>query len=150
MIYWIFGGSAVGKKRFIEQALDPETRPAFLVLENPLAVWINDGALVENLESLADISDLLIRWQWDREEVLIDMLSTGRGQHTIIVLTVGLSTQISRALTREGVLHWNIETFHNDQREMFERLYKIRSRFQIPTWFVDATSPIYTLRGHCL
>jgi hypothetical protein len=65
---WVMGGTAAGKKTFIRR---------FSPLWNYTAFWMDDGdtdldAMVENYQ----YCNLLIRWQWGREDALIELLKT--------------------------------------------------------------------------
>lgn len=140
MIYWVFGGTAVGKKRFIARALDPDTRPAWLTFQRPvIAVWLEDGPLTVDLAELELRYDVLVRWQWGREEWIIEFCSPTQA-HTLLCLSTGLMTQLSRIALREGCLKWDAESLHGEMRRIYECVAKLAARYALPVLYVDTSS----------
>lgn len=134
MIVWVFGGTAVGKKRFIEHCLDARTRPQFIALINPLPIWINEGDLKEDMGHLSREHDLLVRWQWSREARL------GEGIDSIVMLTCGLMAQLSRVASREGCLKWDAEALHEEMRSILRLVHKIsKQHSSVPVMYVDSS-----------
>jgi hypothetical protein len=142
VIFWVFGGTAVGKKRFIQQCLDPETRPDFLKFEVPVrAEWIEDGPVQSDIVRLSEAAHIFVRWQWGREEHLTNILQDHPTvQHSIVMLTCGLMTQLSRVALREGCLKWDAEILHGELRQIYECIHAISSRYRVPVFYVDSAS----------
>lgn len=139
MIFWIFGGTAVGKKRFIQQCLQRETRPEFLwIQDNVKAEWIADGPLAVNLVDLFQKYDILVRWQWGREEHLKFLLKHHPEiQNSIVLLSCGLMPQLSRVALREGFLKWDAEMLHGEMLTIYECVHDISRRYPLPVLYVD-------------
>lgn len=140
MIYWIFGGTAVGKKRFIAQCLDPETRPEFICVgDDPVrAEWIEDGPVEVDIVRLSEEAHIFVRWQWGREEHLTNILRDQQSvKNYIVVLSCALMTQLSRVALREGCLKWDAELLHGEQRSIYECVHRIAEQFGAPVLFID-------------
>lgn len=143
MIFWVFGGTAVGKKRFIEQCVNG-TRPEYIDSKKLRAVWMHDGPAGTDIAGEANRSDIMVRWQWGREEML-DAIGRKRPQ-TIVLLTADLITQLSRIWLREGGLKWNANQVHGEQRDIYECVHTLQARFSLPVLYVDSTTDHYQLR----
>ena len=147
MIFWVFGGTAVGKKRFIARCIDPKTRPDYIESANLRAEWIPDGNATFDIVAESKRADLMLRWQWGRDETLDNLCIQHRGiPHTIVLLSVGLMSQLSRIALREGCLKWDAGNVHGEQRDIYERVHEIAMRHRLPVLYVDATNDDYTLR----
>lgn len=148
MILWVFGGTCVGKKRFIERAVNPKTRPAYLEIPSRLwTVWINDGHLVQDIVSMSAESNLIVRWQWGRDEVMESICQNHPDvRQAIVYLSVSLMTQLSRIALREGSLKWDVEQVHGEQLNIMERIHELSARYDIPVFHVDASNDDYLLR----
>ena len=141
MIYWVFGGTAVGKKRFINRCLDPETRPEFMRSDSIAATWMNEGELCLDIIGQSESFDVLVRWQWGREQELIRILEKYSGiQQSIVMLSTGLIIQLSRIALREGCLMWDAEAIHFEMRSIYELVQCISERFNVPVLYVDSSS----------
>jgi hypothetical protein len=142
VIFWIFGGTAVGKKRFIRQCLYPATRPDFIKLGHaPRAEWIEDGPVQSDIVRLSESFDLLVRWQWGREEHLANILRNHPTvKHSIVMLTCGLMTQLSRVSLREGCLKWDAEILHGELRQIYECVHGLVRDHRVRVLYVDASS----------
>src|SRR5688572_6217172 len=124
MIFWVFGGTAVGKKRFIARCVDSATRPAYIESANLRAEWIPDGSAAFDIVYAARRTDLILRWQWGRDETLENIaLQHNTIPHTMVLLSVGLMAQLSRIALREGCLKWDAENVHGEQRDIYERVH---------------------------
>lgn len=92
MIYWIFGGTAVGKKTYILHHRDfaPEC-------------WMEDeDRLFHDLVADLRGGDRLVRWQWAREHVIANIAEHVPDlDQTIVLLTAQLAVQCDRAATRD-------------------------------------------------
>jgi hypothetical protein len=148
MIYWIFGGTCVGKKRFIQQCLNPETRPEFIECSPEVAApWFACGPCQENIVELAEGSDLFIRWQWGREETLLNILQEHPWiEQRIVVLSTTLMTQLSRVALREGCLKWDAEILHGEMRSVFECVSRLALKHSLEVVYVDSSTEQYSLR----
>lgn len=146
MIFWVIGGTAVGKKRFIRACVDPATRPAFIVSRKLAPVWIQDGPCEVDIEAAAAHRDLMIRWQWGREEAIHDLMKRTSLRHTLIVLTTGLVAQLSRIAVREGALKWDAENIHGELRNIYEMVHRLTIGRQVPVLYVDSTTLDYQVR----
>lgn len=103
-ITWIFGGTAVGKKRFISDLC----KLSRIVGESYKPAWIEDGDIaIEDLVRDIGRCHLLVRWQWNREAVLKALLeSHPEIKQRIILLQASPNVQAGRALQREGTSLW--------------------------------------------
>lgn len=148
MIVWVFGGSCVGKKRFIERSVNPQTRPEYLNAFDMHGEWIDDGPLTVDIVTRAlEGEDLILRWQWGRDETLESICQNHPSlKHTIVLLSVSLMTQLSRIGLREGCLKWDAEQVHGEQLNISERVYELASKYRIPVLHVDASNDYYGLR----
>lgn len=151
MIYWIVGGTAVGKKRFIRQALNPKTRPHWIDSTNLHAEWFEDGPVKTDIVTLSREADVLIRWQWGREEHLVNILRDHPDvKHAIFMLTTTLMAQLSRVALREGFLKWDAATLTGEQRDIYEMVHAIAFRYRVPVRFIDSTGEEYVLRRYAV
>lgn len=148
MIVWVFGGTCVGKKRFIERAANPQTRPEYFAAFDMHAEWIEDGPLTVDIVTRAlEHEDLILRWQWGRDETLESICQNHPEiKHTIVMLSVNLMTQLSRIALREGCLKWDAGQIHGEQVGIFERVHELSEKYRIPVLHVDASNDDYRLR----
>lgn len=148
MILWVFGGTCVGKKRFIERAVNHRTRPGYLEIAGTLRpAWVYDGHLLEDLVSMSSSQNLAVRWQWGRDEVLESICRDHPDvRQAIVFLSVSLMTQLSRIALREGSLKWDAEQIHGEQLNILERVHELSVNYRMPVFHVDASNDDYTLR----
>ena len=102
MLIWVFGGTAVGKKHFINKVLELDA------FEDFAAAWMKDG---DDVDNEVDVSrDLLLRWQWGREHTLhtIKLVSPAAKQ-TIVLVKANLECHYDRALQREQKEKFNAD-----------------------------------------
>lgn len=105
------------------------------------AEWIPDGPVEADIVRLSESSHILVRWQWGREEHLTNILRDHpRVKNSIVVLTCGLMTQLSRVALREGCLKWDAEILHGELRAIYECVHGISSRYRVPVLYVDSSS----------
>lgn len=103
-IYWIFGGTGVGKKHFIRQREQT-------VRYNCRGLWVEDGVItqpeIDAVPGQLEQSNLLVRWQWGREVALGKIFEQyPRIIQSIYLLYTSSAIQAARALEREGEKVW--------------------------------------------
>ena len=140
------GGTAVGKKRFIEHCANRLTRPDFMPA-NLLPFWINDGPCEVDFASAALERGLLLRWQWGREEHIPHLRRDFPGiKHQIVLVTTSLINQMSRVALREGSLKWNADALAFEAVRISELVMQLACDYQLPVRIVDSSDGRYTLR----
>jgi len=140
-MHWIFGGTAVGKKHFIRQAVAGDL--AFLVLPSQVGkVWHEDGnktpqGLVENCRRY---NAVFVRWQWGRELVLESILvQSPKVNHIIYLLEAQIATQSRRALVREGDCVFERDSLIGEAMQVRELVEELVEEFQLPAICIDTS-----------
>jgi len=147
MIYWVMGGTGVGKKWFMTRAAVLQTRPHFLPTGLLTAEWMNDGPCRVDIADRASQHDIMIRWQWGRDEHIKNIKrDCPTISQTLIMLTTDLMTQLSRIALREGGLKWNVDAITGEQRNVYELVANISTNCRLPVLYVDSTDNTYELR----
>jgi hypothetical protein len=131
--YWIFGGTAVGKKTYI-RLVESETRRA---------AWMGEGGrTVESLLRHAAGCDLLIRWQWTRDRVLAEAARTHPDIiQRICLLSASPDVQADRALRREGWARWTAVDLEREAAVVLKTAMKLAARHRVSMVIVDVSSP---------
>lgn len=114
------GGTAVGKKAWIERACKDTTFYEIPAGSKPY--WMQDGGTcVEILQFKAEQSPLLVRWQWDREDVIRYLAANPAIQQFLILVQVSPDVQRDRVIQRERSQRWTDAQLW-DERLAVERL----------------------------
>lgn len=138
-IFWVFGGTAVGKKHFISAAVQQPKRMGFP--EGLAAAWYEDGTTDPDaiLKQLAE-SPLIIRWQWGREDLLGKLAEARPDIRQMIYLCVVYpSVQVRRVIEREGSLKWGEPMLIREAQDVRELAERLSMKHSIPVMYVDAT-----------
>lgn len=99
------GGTAVGKKAWIARAC--EDAIFYEIPSGSKPYWLQDGGTcVELLKFKAEQSPLLVRWQWDREDVIRYLATDPAIQQFLILVQVSQDVQRERVIQREGSQRW--------------------------------------------
>jgi hypothetical protein len=138
MIWWVFGGTAVGKKRFIAEMVATAGGTLPIITDRLRGAWIQDGDLTEDLLGGGDV---LVRWQWGREETLVRMLRDyPRVVQEIMLLSVPLGVQVARVHEREGELKWDEQMLAGEDRDIHELVHALSAEWFLPVTYLDATA----------
>lgn len=139
MIYWVFGGSCVGKKYFIRKAIESPERFGLPALKS---VWFADGDMTpEELISASKEGPIIVRWQWGRETALKGVAKLNPEiRQTIYLCKVYPSVQVKRMLAREGSMKFDEHALIREVEEVQFLVEKLSMAHGIPVRYVDANS----------
>lgn len=139
MIHWVFGGSAVGKKRFINCAMENTSR--FWFAPDLRREWYEDGEMdPDTLALLASLSPIIVRWQWGRENVMTAIIEKYPViQHEIVVCKVMPSVQVRRVIQREGALKWDERGLIRECEDVDWLVQRLSMNYRLPVRYIDAT-----------
>jgi hypothetical protein len=133
-LYWIFGGTAVGKKTYIQLASEkiPSLKPT----------WIKDGDKpVEEVLSELDNSDLLVRWQWTREYTLAELAEVlPRIEQRVWLLETLPEVQALRARAREPKVLRSLEELTQEAANVSRLARWIAAYYELPLITVDVNN----------
>lgn len=126
--YWVFGGTAVGKKTFILNCVNKN--------ETTGSVWFEDGemSVEEILKASEGHESVVIRWQWGREHILEKMLN--HGVHTLMYLYTSIENQKERVIQREGYLKWSENVLRAESKNVQKLTEIISMRHGLSLFFV--------------
>lgn len=145
-VYWIFGGTAVGKKTFIQRALFWRL-PWFT--GSAKAVWFEcgertDADIIAECES---VDAALVRWQWGREAVMEKMIETRHhNRHVIVLMECDPNDQVRRAEFREGSMKWNDVNLTGERDRVRELVDSLREKHNLPVIEVDSSEYEFEVR----
>lgn len=130
MIYWIFGGTAVGKKTYILHHRDFAP-----------ACWMEDeDRLFADLVNDLRGGDRLVRWQWAREHVVANIAEHVPDlQQTIVLLTATLDVQADRAATRDPG-KFTLEQLGGEARSVRWLALGVAAEYGLPVVAIDISS----------
>jgi len=154
-VCWVFGGTAIGKKHFINRAVADPQRLG-LGLNRLYPVWIADGErgaaqiVHEDLNMIGpgvddtDAADagVMIRWQWDREHIMQEILASypEEGLRHIIYLVKALpSIQVARVVAREGFMKFEERALIRECEEIDYLVQTLSAKWRLPVFFVDGS-----------
>jgi len=136
MIVWVFGGTAVGKKRFIDRAV--ETPARFGLPIGIRGVWLADGeSETGQLLQQAAHGPILVRWQWGRESRLTEIAECGKVEQQIYLVKTDLYLQAGRVIAREGELKWPELTLMREAEDVDRAVQALSMKHGIAVRFVD-------------
>lgn len=137
-INWVFGGTGVGKRTFIQQMTSPllgsrDYREAFGLEKGDLKIHELLDYIKRYTDTHGVTPSLFVRWQWSRENELRQLISCSAYTQAIYLLTASEDVYLSRVRSREdlegGSRVWNDSQLLGDAesvKEMCEDLYKKR------------------------
>jgi len=154
-LLWVFGGTAIGKKYFIQRAVD-EPQKLGLKLKRLFPVWIADGErgaaqiFHEDLNIVGpgvDATDaidagIIIRWQWEREHIMQEILATYQDddlQHIIYLVKALPSVQVARVLQRERFMKFDERALIRECEEIDFLVQTLSAKWRLPVYFVDGS-----------
>lgn len=143
-VTWIFGASAVGKKRYIDAAVAAPYK--FGLPDGLCPMFYGDGpADMNSLIAAARRAPLIVRWQWDREKAL-ELVARDRrkADQCIRVCKVAPSVQRSRVIQREGEAKWNEWALIREMQDVDALVQRLSAAFSIPVLYIDTTREDYT------
>lgn len=134
-ITWVFGGTAVGKKHFIQQTT---TLLKFIGVRCSPA-WVADGPLFStDIVNLVATNSLLIRWQWGRDSVLSFIAKHYPAiPQQIILLTADPRVQEARAKQREGRVKWGVEHLQDEAQSVKDLATAFAKEHSMPFQHID-------------
>jgi hypothetical protein len=136
MIFWVYGGTAVGKKHFIDRAV---RSPAGFGLPPCRPVWIQDGDMsAEQLLDEAKVSPILVRWQWGRENNigLIREIWPSLPQ-LILLIRSNVSVQAQRVILREGSARWNEWMLRRESEDVQHLVEELSMQHGVAVRYID-------------
>jgi hypothetical protein len=138
MIYWVMGGTAVGKKHLIKRIVDDPD--AYMVDSGVRSVWFEDGEYpVSDIVRDHEESPLIIRWQWGRENAIRELAEIGE-QQMILACKVMPSVQVARVIEREGELKWPERTLIRESEDVQYLIEQLSIELKIMVRFMDTTT----------
>lgn len=138
-IYWVFGGTAVGKKHFIHSVTsDPMIHGMPCNIQ---ACWMEDGELdILEIVKRASESPLIMRWQWGRELMLKQITwDFPFIDHHLLCCKVMPSVQVARVIAREGELKWPERTLIREGEDVQYLVEQLSMDLKLPVRFIDTS-----------
>lgn len=147
--WWIFGGTAVGKKRFIRCCVERGDTIGLGIPVGVHPVWFDCGpASVSEFLKATKKNDVIIRWQHEREKKLQRLIEDGGlVEHRIVVLIATAHAREERAERREGFRRWTALELHREGRLVEELAERTAREHGLSIQYVDVSETIDRLVG---
>lgn len=144
MITWVMGASGVGKRTFIRCMVmeNPQRllRGFSLPPNNYKPYWMEDGEIsLSTLVKEGFNSELLVRWQWERD-VLLRMICREYPLLTqnIYLIEASLDIRMKRIEERDGKCDWEKLSLAKEAKEVDRLLKGIKLHYNLPIMMLES------------
>lgn len=137
MLSWVFGASAVGKKHFILHAHQFDAKWNGY---RPTAMADQPPSLQHLVRLSQEYTNLLVRWQWGREQLLVDLHdSHPHIEQSIVLITAKLRVHFRRASQRECGEKWPKSNLAHEARAVKSMAQEVGKQCSVSPIRIDTT-----------